>query len=95
VNSKVLERRVKMLKAVIRGVPLSSVIHQLASEYDISECGLWNNWSRRGKWLPSLLELEKIGDFIELMEANLKEVKTAAWRVYHDGPAPQWRCLPK
>lgn len=84
VNSKVLDRKVKMLKAVIRGVPLSSVVHQLASEYDISERGLWNDWSRRDKWLPCLLELERIGDFIELMKVNFREVQTAAWRVYHD-----------
>ena len=79
---KLLKRRVEMLDAVSTGLHPSAVVGQLAEKYGVSERCLWSNWERRAKWVPVLLELEKYGDFADVIEQKLNAVQKAAWSIY-------------
>jgi hypothetical protein len=94
VNLK-LKRRVEMLDAVSTGLYPSAVIGQLAEKYSVSERTLWSDWERREKWIPVLLQLEKFGNFAEMIEQKLNAVQKASWSIYlhadKDNARPCWR----
>ena len=71
-----------MLDAVSTGLHPFAVVGQLAGKYGVSERCLWSDWERRGKWVPLLLNLEKYGGFVEMVEQKLNAVQKAAWSIY-------------
>jgi hypothetical protein len=71
-----------MLDAVSTGLHPSSVVGQLAEKYGVSEQCLWNDWTRREKWVPVLLALEKYAVFADIVESKLNAVQKAAWSLY-------------
>lgn len=79
---KLLKRRVEMLDAVSTGLHPSAVIGRLAEKYGVSERTLWSDWERREKWIPVLLQLEKFGNFAEMIEQKLNAVQKASWSIY-------------
>ena len=81
-NLKILKRRVEMLDAVSTGLHPSAVIIQSAEKYGVTERALWNDWERREKWVPILLNLEKYAGFTEIVEQKLNAVQKAAWSIY-------------
>ena len=70
-----------MLDAVSTGLHPSAVV-QVAGKYGVSERCLWNDWQRRSKWVPLLLNLEKYAGFCEMVEQKLNAVQKAAWSIY-------------
>ena len=81
-NLKLLKRRAEMLDAVSTGLHASAVVSQLAEMYGVSERALWSDWERRERWVPVLLELEKCGDFADVIEQKLNAVQNAAWSIF-------------
>jgi hypothetical protein len=81
-NLRLLKRRVELLDAVSSGLHPAAVVGQLAEKYGVSERCLWSDWQRRSKWVPVILNLEKFGDFSEIVDQKLNAVERAAWSIY-------------
>lgn len=41
------------------GVRTSEWIPILAHRYEVSESAIWSDWSRRGRWIPEIVQLDK------------------------------------
>jgi hypothetical protein len=77
-----LKRRAEMLDTVSKGFHPSTVISQIAEKYHVTEKCVWNDWGRRKKWVPVLLDLEKYSEFAQIVESKLNAVQKAAWSIY-------------
>jgi len=83
VNRALLERRTKMLRLSLTGVPLRLVIDSLSKEYDVKEKLLYNDWERRNIWIPQVVQLNDPTLLHKLLE-GAKAVLPKAWLLLED-----------
>ena len=81
----VIKRRAEMLDMVCKNFHPAFAVSQLALKYHVSEGILWNDWSRRKKWVPIILALAQYSGFAETMESKVNAVEKAAWMIFHSG----------
>jgi hypothetical protein len=99
VNRKLFERRQKMVKYIAQGIQLRAVMKQLANDYNVEENTLWQDWYRRDKWLPLILQIDEanakrwFGDLF----AMIMEARNAFWSIYlkTDNPFAKIRAIEK
>lgn len=84
------ERRQKMVKYIAQGIQMRAVMTQLSEDYNVAENTLWQDWYRRDKWLPLMLQLDQedakkwFGDLF----AMIMEARNAFWSIYQKTDNP-------
>jgi len=79
-----------MVKYIAQGIQMRSVMTQLSEDYDVAENTLWQDWYRRDKWLPLMLQLDQedakkwFGDLF----AMIMEARNAFWGIYQKTDNP-------
>lgn len=69
---------------------MRAVMTQLSEDYDVAENTLWQDWYRRDKWLPLMLQLDQedakkwFGDLF----AMIMEARNAFWSIYQKTDNP-------
>ena len=79
-----------MVKYIAQGIQMRAVMTQLSEDYDVAENTLWQDWYRRDKWLPLMLQLDQedakkwFGDLF----AMIMEARNAFWSIYQKTDNP-------
>jgi len=82
-NSDTRERRQKMVSLVYRGVEPYKAAEKVADQYDdIKKKSLQQDWSRRDKWMPHLLDWEDDEDVVTEIIRSQKTVRKELWKMY-------------
>lgn len=84
------ERRQKMVKYIAQGIQLRAVMKQLSMDYNVSESTLWQDWYRRDRWLPLMLQLdpEDAKKWFSDLFAMIMEARNAFWSIYQKTENP-------
>lgn len=75
-------RRKEMLVQLITGQPKKTVMTVLARKHGVQPNTLYQDWSRRQKWAPKTLSIDRrrlLGTYIVLQH---RQINVAAWRAY-------------
>lgn len=79
-----------MVKYIAQGIQMRAVMTQLSEDYNVAENTLWQDWYRRDKWLPLMLQLDQedakkwFGDLF----AMIMEARNAFWSIYQKTDNP-------
>ena len=84
------ERRQKMVKYIAQGIQLRAVMQQLSKDYNVAENTLWQDWYRRDRWLPLMLQLdqEDAKKWFSDLFAMIMEARNAFWSIYQKTENP-------
>lgn len=82
-NEELLKRRLKMIRAYVRGVRPYVFIRDIHSKTGDKISALRRDWSRRDQWLPHILAVEEGTALSELL-MGLRELVPELWRLLGD-----------
>lgn len=78
-NRIIVERRLEMLDMAFSGVRLTDFVPTLAEKYGVSESAIWNDWSRRARWLPQLVQMDESALKLSELIGRLERALTRAY----------------
>ena len=74
-NRKILDRRLECLNYAFSGVRTGEWVPIIATKYGVSESGIWNDWSRRPRWISEVFTLDegayKVSELLGRLELAL------------------------
>lgn len=80
-QKNVFDRRKHLVKLMTRGIALKDAVPKVMEKFGCSEKVVRNDWDRRSKWLPLIIQLEDKTLLHEVV-AGLKEIIPMAWLIY-------------
>jgi hypothetical protein len=69
-----LERRTDMLRMHSMGAPLKAIVENLSKKYSTNEKQLYQDWERRHKWIPQIVQLDDRTQLHEHLQGVLDEI---------------------
>lgn len=84
-DNKLFERRVKMARMHIMGIPPTKIVETLVSEFGVSKSLLWRDWGKKNVWLSSmaLKDLKDSEQIITELLLQSQESRRLAFSLYH------------
>jgi len=78
-NRRIAERRLEMLDMAFSGIRCSEWVPTLAEKYEVSESAIWNDWSRRARWMPQLVQMDESALKMSELIGRLERALTRAY----------------
>lgn len=79
------QRRIEMLTLKATGIPNANIVQTLAEKYHVKPKAIYEDWRKRGKWAPRLVELDDSEGLIADLVIFLKWLQKRAVKEILDG----------